>query len=89
MKQQAIKNFPWILHLKVEVRKDWFSKLWKTRGANYLELQVWIFKITIGMPWIKDVLADYLANYKSLDIPKATNNSFLAHSPSIQIGNYK
>lgn len=60
----------WVFWFNVQIRKDWFSFWWKTRGSNFMEIQVWIFKISIGLPWSKIVKEYYLkqdGNLNKLD----------------------
>lgn len=46
-------NYPWVFWINISYRPKWFKMFWKTRGANYIEYQVLILKITIGRPWFK------------------------------------
>jgi hypothetical protein len=66
-------KFPWVIWFKVSIRRKWFSYWWKTRGANFLELQVWIFKISIGMPWAADAVHRFRKDYGSHDHIRETN----------------
>ena len=82
-------KFPWVLWFSISKRKQWFSYWWRTRGANYVEFQVWIFRITIGMPWINDVLLQHIKDYGDLRNAKKTNKLNLHSWFSFQIGKYK
>lgn len=86
---REVKSFPWVLWLNITIRRNWFTNLWYTRGSNFFEAQVWIFKISIGMPWIKDVLVGKIRDYGSLKTAKETNEGILKNTKSIQIGNYE
>lgn len=65
----------WVFWIKIEYRKNWFSFFWKTRGANYIEFQIWVFKISIGLPWKKRVVNGYTRVNKHLKIIKDTNEN--------------
>jgi len=82
------KNYPWVLRLSISIRKDWFSYWWKTRGSNYLEMQIWIFRINIGMPWLPYVLEGKIRDYGSLDDARRTNDSFIKNGIGVLIGKY-
>lgn len=43
---------PWVFWFRISYRHKWFKRFWYTRGNNYLEVQCWILKISIGMPWL-------------------------------------
>ena len=83
---ETIKNFPWVFWFNISLRPDWFSYWWKTRGANFLEYQIWIFKISIGRPWKEHVLLGYLNDYNNLKIPEKTNEANLNPLFSFKIG---
>ena len=85
-----IDNFPWIAWLRIEIRRNWFCFFSKTRGSNFMEYQIWIFKISIGMPWKKHVL-NYWHQYDRLMRQPIETNQNMFHSPMItfQIGEYK
>jgi hypothetical protein len=46
----------WVFWINISIRKKWFRKLWKTRGANFLDIQFFCFYVTIGMPWLNTYL---------------------------------
>jgi len=84
------KNLPWILRLNVEIRKDWFSYWWSTRGANFKEFQIWIFKISIGMPWKEIAVKSKLRDYGNLSSIKQTNDGMINNLTwAFQIGSYE
>jgi hypothetical protein len=85
-----ISKFPWIAWFRIEIRKDWFCFFFKTRGSNFLEFQIWIFKISIGMPWKKHVL-EYWYQHNKLMKHQIKTNQNMYYSPMItfQIGEYK
>jgi hypothetical protein len=76
-KTDVIRNFPWVFWVTVERRK-WFKMFWKSRGANFLNLQIFCFYISIGMPWKKSVLKKAEINYplKGLNHFLEINKSF-------------
>jgi len=79
-------NHPFVFWLKISIRKTWFSYWWKTRGANFLEFQVWIFRISIGMPWYQGYLDSVKKDYGSLNTIEESNKGNLKHWLSIKIG---
>lgn len=83
------KKFPWVFWVNISIRKDWFSYWWKSRGSNCLNLQVWIFSISIGRPWINHVLEDKIKDFGSLDSAKKVNDNNLTAPISFQIGKYE
>lgn len=83
-----LNKFPYVFWFKVSVRTNWFSYWWHTRGANSIEIQAWIFKISIGRPWCKGVLAGYKRDFKNLDQPKRVNDDNLKANFTILIGKY-
>jgi hypothetical protein len=60
---ESSKKVGWVFWFTVEKRKGWFKKFWKTRGSNYMEFQIYDWKITIGLPWHKDVIAKANQSY--------------------------
>lgn len=63
--KQELANYPWVFWLKISYRPKWFSKWWKTRGSNAVEYQVWVFKISIGQPWLKCAVDAHQSSYGS------------------------
>ncbi len=55
-------NIDWVFWIDISIRKEWFTKFWKTRGANFLEIQFFNLRIGIGMPWLNTYLTyfDYM-----------------------------
>ena len=53
---KTTKKTNWVFWFKISIRRKWFSYWWSTRGANFKEYQIWIFKISIGQPWLHDVI---------------------------------
>ena len=45
----------WVFWIQIE-KRDWFKKLWKSRGANNLNIHFYGYHISIGMPWLKHVV---------------------------------
>jgi hypothetical protein len=63
----------WVFWVQVE-KKDWFKKLWKSRGANNLNIHFYGYHISIGMPWLKHVIEQYKSeNSNSIEITNYTN----------------
>lgn len=79
-------KLPWVFWLNISIRRDWFKRFWKTRGANFLEMQAWIFKISIGMPWLQGPVSSTRKNYGSYDYIRKTNLDNLKQPFSIAIG---
>lgn len=50
------KKVDWVFWFTIEKRKGWFKKFWKTRGSNFMEIQIYDYKISIGMPWHPEVV---------------------------------
>lgn len=86
-----LKKFPWIfwLHISFYNPKKWFTPFWSTRGSNHYQLKCYCIEISIGRPWIEDVLKRQLEFDNKLTSAKNTNNSNLNARFSIRIGNYK
>lgn len=63
--EQELANYPWVFWLQIQYRPKWFSKCWKTRGSNYVEYQIWVFKISIGKPWLKCAVDSHQSSYGS------------------------
>jgi hypothetical protein len=68
---------PWVFWFTVRVRRDWFSYWWKSRGSNAISFQVWIFHISIGLPWNKVVKDYHLRQHGNLDLLTKTNEDNL------------
>ena len=66
-------KMPWVFWFRISIRRKWFSYWWHTRGANYYELQVWIFKISIGRPWFIGAVYQNRKDYGSLNHIRQTN----------------
>ncbi len=67
----------WVFWINLSIRKNWFKFFWKTRGANYLEVQLWIFKLSIGLPWHKEVVKAQIRDYghtRSLELSNLSNS---------------
>lgn len=50
MKLNLNSKYPWVFYISVR-KRSWFKNFYKSRGANYIEFQIFKFVITIGMPW--------------------------------------
>lgn len=64
------------------------SYWWSTRGANFVEYQVWKFRITVGRPWHPDAIAQKLRDDGSLTSCMDVNTYTLANTFSLPIGSY-
>ena len=62
----------WIFWINIR-HKKWFTNTFKTRGANFLEIHFYGHEISIGMPWMKQVV-EYYAELNQLFIIEQTNN---------------
>ena len=82
-------KFPWVFWLSISWRPNWFKYFWSTRGANFYELQIWKFKVSIGRPWILDVIHNYRKDYGTLNHVRETNRLNLKRKASLLIGNKK
>jgi len=49
------KTPSWVFWLQIE-KRDWFKNIWKSRGANSLTIHFYGYHISIGMPWLKNVI---------------------------------
>lgn len=83
-----MKQFPYIFWINISIRKNWFSLFWKSRGANFIEIQFLIFKINIGCSWGKNILKYYTDNCESLSLLKKSNEMNLKAPLSFQVGSY-
>ena len=86
LKEDVIK-YPWVFSFRIKIRRDWFSYWWKTRGANFVEFQVWIFNITIGRPWHENPRI-YYNEQKQLEHMKKTNEANLKAKFTFLVGSY-
>lgn len=75
MKSKELANYPWVFWLSISCRPKWFSYNWSTRGANYKEIQWWIFKINIGRPWLKIVVDAHARDFGSAKYIHDTNKT--------------
>ena len=44
---------PFVFWVHIE-KREWFSRFWKSRSANCLDMQFFKWHISIGMPWLKN-----------------------------------
>ena len=49
------QKIDWVFWVQVKKRER-FQNFWKSRMANCLEIQVFNYCISIGMPWLKHVI---------------------------------
>ncbi len=54
MKKTA--KIDWVFWLTIRFRPNWFKLFWSTRGSNYMEFQILIFVVSIGMPWLNSTM---------------------------------
>lgn len=78
---------PWVFYINISVRKDWFSYWWSTRGSNFKEFQVWMFKISVGRPWSQIVLELLMSEYGNIEYAMKTNTENLRGPFTILINN--
>lgn len=83
------EKFPWMFWIRISIRKQWFAFFWKSRLANCLDIQIWIFNIIIGIPWSKNPLQQQMKDYKTLRFAKNTNDGIKKSRFSFQIGSYE
>lgn len=88
MENKELANYPWVFWFQVSYRPKWFSYNWRTRGANFIEVQLWVFKISIGRPWLKSPVDAHVRDYGSAKYVHNTNQdnlkqrfSFICKSP--------
>lgn len=74
-----LANYPWVFWLRISVRTKWFNNYWRTRGANHLEMQIWIFRISIGRPWVKMYLDAHSRDYGSAKYVHKSNKENLKY----------
>lgn len=82
-------DFPWVFWISFSYRPQWFSKWWRTRGANYVEYQVWLFRITIGRPWFDGAAFGSRRDYGSYNQMRETNENNLRQPFSFLVGSRK
>jgi hypothetical protein len=70
-------NYPWVFWVRISYRPKWFSRRWSTRGANFKEIQLWVFKISIGRPWLKGPIEAHIRDYGSTQYVHDTNKQNL------------
>jgi hypothetical protein len=66
----------WIFYIQIE-KRDWFKRFWKSRGSNCLNIQFFKWHISIGMPWLQDVVdkADVLYPLSGINHFHKTNEA--------------
>lgn len=52
----------WVFWIAFE-KRDWFNNIWYTRGSNYLDIQFFKIRISIGMPWLKAAYLSKVRDY--------------------------
>jgi hypothetical protein len=45
----------WIFWVSIE-KREWFKNFWKSRGSNCVDIQIYNYHISIGLPWHKEVI---------------------------------
>jgi hypothetical protein len=70
MKQTALE---WVFWIQIE-KRDWFKNIWKSRGANALTIHFYGYHISIGMPWVKNVI-EYHQQDNSMYQIESTNKA--------------
>ena len=91
MENKELANYPWVFWFQVSYRPKWFSYNWRARGANFIEVQLWVFKISIGRPWLKSPVDAHVRDYGSAKYVHNTNQdnlkqrfSFICKSPKME-----
>lgn len=74
---KELANYPWVFWIAIRWRPKWFKFYWKTRGANYIDIQWWKFHISIGRPWLKTVVDAHSRDYGSAKYVHDTNKQNL------------
>jgi hypothetical protein len=82
---RKLSSLPWVFWINISIRREWFSYWWKTRGSNFAEYQVWIFKISIGRPWLRSVVESKIRDYGGVETILKTNEANLKNPISILI----
>ena len=67
----------WVFYITIR-KREWFKKFWKTRGANFMEIQIYNYCISLGLPWLKLVVDKAETNYplKGINHFIETNETF-------------
>jgi hypothetical protein len=68
-----MKKIDWVFWVQIE-KRDWFRYAWKWRGSNCLNLHFYGYHISIGMPWLQNVI-DYHVRDNSLHQIERTNEA--------------
>lgn len=45
----------WVFWVQIE-KRDWFKRFWKSRGSNCLNIHIFKYHISIGMPWLPHII---------------------------------
>jgi hypothetical protein len=53
--ESTLGRIDWVFWVQIE-KRDWFKKIWKSRGSNCLNFHFYGYHISIGMPWLKHVI---------------------------------
>ena len=56
-------NIDWVFWIQIQKREGFFKRFWKSRGSNGLDIQIYNWHISIGLPWLKEVVDKADANY--------------------------
>jgi hypothetical protein len=48
----------WVFWIQIE-KRDWFKPVWRSRGANSLNIHFYGYHISIGMPWLQTAVDAY------------------------------
>jgi len=60
--ESKLEKVDWVFWVQIE-KRDWFKRFWKSRGSNSLNIQFFKWYISIGMPWLKEVIDKADVNY--------------------------
>lgn len=50
-----VEKIDWVFWIVIE-KREWFTNFWKSRGANAIDIQIYNYRIGIGLPWHKEVI---------------------------------
>lgn len=63
MKSGNIAKVDWVFWVQIEKREGFYKKFWKSRGSNCIDIQIYNYRISIGLPWHPQVLEKANENY--------------------------
>jgi hypothetical protein len=72
-------NYPWVFWITIRYRPRWFKRFWESRGANYVEYQLWVFQVIIGRPWLRGPVESHQRDFGSAKYVHNCNKENLRH----------